>query len=84
MVPGNICFSTEVQHGREKLTRLPCRNDADADQLRQMEESGLLTRTVYPEVPPHVEYALTGLGCSLQPVLDALRTWGEQYKLQDF
>ncbi|MDE7036095.1 MAG: helix-turn-helix transcriptional regulator, partial [Eubacteriales bacterium] len=53
-------------------------------QLRQMEESGLLTRTVYPEVPPHVEYALTGLGCSLQPVLDALRTWGEQYKLQDF
>ncbi|RKJ78300.1 transcriptional regulator [Butyricicoccus sp. 1XD8-22] len=53
-------------------------------QLRQMEESGLLTRTVYPEVPPHVEYALTGLGCSLQPVLDALRAWGEQYKLQDF
>ena len=53
-------------------------------QLRQMEKSGLLTRTVYPEVPPHVEYALTGLGCSLQPVLDALRTWGEQYKLQDF
>lgn len=53
-------------------------------QLRQMEKSGLLTRTVYPEVPPHVEYALTGLECSLQPVLDALRTWGEQYKLQDF
>lgn len=53
-------------------------------QLRQMEKSGLLTRTVYPEVPPHVEYALTGLGCSLRPVLDALRTWGEQYKLQDF
>ena len=41
-------------------------------QLRQMEESGLLTRTVYPEVPPRVEYTLTELGQSLRPVLDAL------------
>lgn len=49
-------------------------------QLRQMEDSGLLTRTVYPEVPPRVEYALTELGLSLKPVLDALQIWGERYK----
>ena len=49
-------------------------------QLRQMEESGLLTRTVYPEVPPRVEYTLTELGQSLRPVLDALKNWGEEYK----
>ena len=49
-------------------------------QLRQMEESGLLTRTVYPEVPPRVEYTLTELGYSLRPVLEALRDWGEEYK----
>lgn len=49
-------------------------------QLRQMEESGLLTRTVYPEVPPHVEYSLTELGYSLKPILDAMRDWGEGYK----
>ena len=49
-------------------------------QLRQMEESGLLTRTVYPEVPPRVEYTLTELGYSLRPVLEALRDWGEAYK----
>lgn len=49
-------------------------------QLRQMEKSGLLIRTVYPEVPPHVEYSLTELGCSLEPVLDAMRDWGEGYQ----
>lgn len=49
-------------------------------QLRQMENSGLLTRKVYAEVPPRVEYTLTDLGRSLNPILDALRTWGEQYK----
>lgn len=49
-------------------------------QLRQMEDSGLLTRTVYPEVPPRVEYRLTDLGRSLKPVLDAMQSWGEAYQ----
>lgn len=48
--------------------------------LRQMETDGLLTRTVYAEVPPRVEYELTELGHSLQPVLDALSTWGAGYQ----
>lgn len=49
-------------------------------QLRAMEESGLLTRTVYAEVPPRVEYTLTELGQSLKPILDAMLNWGEEYK----
>ena len=49
-------------------------------QLRQMEADGLLTRTVFPEVPPRVEYTLTRLGHSLKPVLDAMRDWGEAYQ----
>lgn len=49
-------------------------------QLRDMEADGLVTRTVYPEVPPRVEYTLTDLGMSLQPVLDSLWNWGESYK----
>lgn len=52
-------------------------------QLRQMEDSGLLVRTVYPEVPPRVEYTLTELGYSLKPILDAMWNWGEEYKAKN-
>ena len=48
--------------------------------LRSMEDSGLLTRKVYAEVPPRVEYTLTETGYSLKPVLDALSEWGTEYK----
>lgn len=48
--------------------------------LRSMEESGVLTRKVYAEVPPRVEYTLTETGYSLKPVLDAMAAWGTQYK----
>lgn len=49
-------------------------------QLRDMEEKGLLTRRVYAEVPPRVEYTLTELGYSVRPVLDAMATWGAAYQ----
>lgn len=48
--------------------------------LRDMEASGLLTRTVYAEVPPRVEYTLTETGYSLKPILDAMWDWGLSYK----
>ena len=50
------------------------------DSLRSMEADGLITRTVYAEVPPRVEYALSELGETLRPILDAMETWGNSYK----
>lgn len=48
--------------------------------LRQMEQSGLINRKVYAEVPPKVEYSLTELGFSLKPILDSMVNWGEDYR----
>ena len=53
-------------------------------QLRELEEAGIVLRTVHAEVPPRVDYELTELGRSLQPVLIALRNWGVEYaRLQE-
>ena len=50
------------------------------DSLRSMEEDGIITRTVYPEVPPRVEYALSELGESMRPVIKSMEDWGIAYK----
>lgn len=50
------------------------------DSLRSMEADGIITRTVFPEVPPRVEYALSDLGKTLRPILDSMKAWGENYK----
>ena len=50
------------------------------DSLRYMEEDGIVTRTVYPEVPPRVEYALSDLGESMRPIIDVMQRWGLEYQ----
>ena len=52
------------------------------DSLRALEEDGIVIRTVYPEVPPHVEYSLSELGESMRPILKAMEDWGIAYKNQ--
>ncbi len=50
------------------------------DSLRSMEEDGIIIRTVYPEVPPRVEYSLSELGESMRPILNVMEKWGTEYK----
>lgn len=50
------------------------------DSLRSMEADGIITRTVYPEVPLRVEYALSELGESMRPIMAAMEVWGIEYK----
>lgn len=51
------------------------------NQLRELEADGFIVRTVYPQVPPKVEYSLSDRGRSLEPVIRALKAWGEEYVL---
>ncbi len=50
-----------------------------SDRLRFLEEAGVLSRTVFPEIPPRVEYELTEKGRALAPVFDAMKSYGEQW-----
>jgi len=50
------------------------------DSLRSMEADGIITRTVYPEIPPRVEYAISELGETMRCVLKSMDTWGTEYK----
>lgn len=49
-------------------------------QLRELERDGVVTRSVYPEVPPRVEYDLTGFGETLRPIIGLMRDWGQEFR----
>lgn len=51
-----------------------------AEQLKELEQDGLISRKVYPEVPPKVEYTITEIGKSTVPIIESLRSWGENFK----
>ena len=69
------CKHTELKKGLEGISQKVL-----TDSLRSRESDGLITRTVYPEVPPRVEYALSDLGETLKPILDSMVEWGNADK----
>ena len=60
------------------LGRIPAKTLTE--QLRELEEQGIILRTVFPEVPPRVEYSLSDIGCTLKPILGELCEWGKTYQ----
>jgi DNA-binding HxlR family transcriptional regulator len=89
-VLGGIWKPVLVSHllpGRVRFNAL-CRLTPNATprmitlQLRELEADGIIRRIIYPEVPPKVEYELTELGRTLEPVLTSLREWGEAFVAQ--
>lgn len=70
---GTLRFS-ELQRKLQSITQRML-----TKQLRELEESGIVTRTVFPVVPPRVDYSLTPLGLSLEPVILALEQWGQRH-----
>lgn len=70
----DICRFNQLQH-----TLLPVTPKMLTQQLRELEQDGLITRKVYPVVPPKTEYSLTDFGKSIIPVLNAMCDWGRDY-----
>ena len=54
------------------------------EQLRELEEQGIILRTVFPEVPPKVEYSLSEIGITLKPILKGLCEWGKTYRQKKY
>jgi DNA-binding HxlR family transcriptional regulator len=65
---------------KELQRSVGCSQKVLTDNLRVLEEDGLISRKVYAEVPPRVEYSMTKLGNSLSPILDSMAKWGTDYK----
>ncbi len=69
-----------VKRFKELLRSVGCSQKVLTENLRELEDNGLVNRTVYAEVPPRVEYSLTDTGKTLNPVLSSMAEWGEYYR----
>ena len=79
LLQGTLRFA-ELQRAINALTSSNVTPKMLTQELRKMEIDGLVTRTVYAQVPPKVEYSLTPLGASLRSVVEAMVEWGRQHE----
>lgn len=75
-----IGYYETIRYGELKKQAAPITHKMLSDQLKELERDGLITRTEYPEIPPHVEYALSQKGLDLIPMFDALYEWILKYQ----
>ncbi len=76
-----IYFTAPARFGELKRSVVGITQSMLTQQLRELEDDGIIKRKVYAEIPPKVEYTLTDFGLTLSPLIQAMAKWGEEYKL---
>ncbi|MEO6671473.1 MAG: helix-turn-helix domain-containing protein [Ferruginibacter sp.] len=76
-----IYFTAPSRFGELKRSVTGITQSMLTQQLRELEDDGIISRKIYAEIPPKVEYTLTGFGLTLSPVIQTLAEWGKEYKL---
>jgi len=76
-----IYFTAPARFGELKRSVAGITQSMLTQQLRELEDDGIISRKIYAEIPPKVEYTLTEFGLTLSPVIQTLAEWGKKYKL---
>lgn len=76
-----IYFTAPARFGELKRSVVGITQSMLTQQLRELEEDGIISRKIYAEIPPKVEYTITEFGLTLSPVIQAMAKWGEEFKL---
>jgi DNA-binding HxlR family transcriptional regulator len=76
-----IYFTAPARFGELKRSVIGITQSMLTQQLRELEDDGIISRKIYAEIPPKVEYTLTEFGLTLSPVIQTMAKWGEEYKL---
>lgn len=76
-----IYFTAPARFGELKRSVIGITQSMLTQQLRELEDDGIISRKIYAEIPPKVEYTLTDFGLTLSPVIQTLAEWGNEYKL---
>ena len=82
LIIGEILFEGTQRFSELRKALLAISRKVLTQNLRSMEEDGLIARKVFAEVPPRVEYSITDLGNSLRPIIDSMMKWGEEYRIK--
>lgn len=78
-----IYFTSPARFGELKRSVVGITQSMLTTQLRELEEDGIITRKIYAEIPPRVEYTLTEFGLTLSPIIQSMAEWGKQYRLNN-
>jgi DNA-binding HxlR family transcriptional regulator len=78
-----IYFTSPARFGELKRSVVGITQSMLTSQLRELEDDGIITRKIYAEIPPRVEYTLTEFGLTLSPIIQSMAEWGKQYWLNN-